>query len=403
MDPSQASAPRSGARLIAVRATGHAAIAMLDDVWEAGDAALPLDPTLTEAAAARTAAGLGAHALRDGAGSRDLDGGVEVPHGTALVVRTSGTTGAARGVVISHAALDAGVAASVDRLDAGSARWLGVLPVHHIAGLLVVLRARAAGGEPVLHDRFDVAAVAATTRATHVALVPTMLHRLLDDGADVGRFERILLGGAAPPPDMLARAAAVDARVTVSYGMTETCGGCVYDGVPLDGVAVAVDPDRRVLLRGSVLADGYRVGRQLVPLRDDDGWFRSNDVGRFDEGRLVVTGRSDDVVVSGGINVATTEVAAALRTHPDVADAAVLGIADAEWGQRVVAYVVPVDATAPPAVEDLRAHVRAIGSPAMVPHQVAVVTALPRTALGKVDRAALRRLADDAAVACTRD
>ena len=376
---------------------------MLDGVWEAGDAALPLDATLTEAAAARIATGLGAHVLRDAAGSRDLDGGVEVPHGTALVVRTSGTTGTARGVVISHAALDAGVAASVDRLDAGTARWIGVLPVHHIAGLLVVLRARAAGRPPVLHDRFDVAAVAAATTATHIALVPTMLHRLLDAGADVGRFERILLGGAAPPPDLLARAAGAGARVTVSYGMTETCGGCVYDGVPLDGVAVAVDPDQRVLLRGSVLADGYRVGRRLVPLHDDDGWFRSNDVGRFDDGRLVVTARSDDVVVSGGVNVATNEVAAALRTHPDVADAAVIGIGDAEWGQRVVAYVVPLDATAPPAAEDLRAHVRARGSPAMVPRRVEVVTALPRTALGKVDRGALRRLWGDAAGAATRD
>jgi len=403
MDPSQASAPRSGARLIAVRAAGDAAVAMIDDVWRAGDAVLPLDPTLSYAVAVRAATGLGAHAVRDAGGEHDLDDGVEVPHGTALVVRTSGTTGAARGVVISRAALDAGVAAGVDRLDAGDARWLGVLPVHHIAGLLVVLRARAATAPPVLHDRFDVAAIASATAATHVALVPTMLHRLLDRGVDVSRFERILLGGAAPPRDLLARATAAGARVTVSYGMTETCGGCVYDGVPLDGVAVAVDPDRRVLLRGTVLADGYRVGARLVPLRDADGWFRSNDVGRFDDGRLIVAGRSDDVVVSGGVNVATTEVAALLRSHPGVADAAVIGVADAEWGQRVVAYVVATDAAAPPAPDDLRAHVGAIASAAMVPRQVEVVTALPRTALGKVDRGALRRLAGDAPAAATRD
>jgi o-succinylbenzoate---CoA ligase len=403
MDPSQASAPLNGARLIAVPAAGQAAVAMIDDVWGAGDAALPLDPTLSDAVAERIAAGLGAHAVRDADGERDLEDGVEVPHGTALVIRTSGTAGAARGVVISHSALDAGVAASVDRLDAGAARWLGVLPVHHIAGLLVVLRARAAGTPPVLHDRFDAATVTGATAATHIALVPTMLHRLLDRGVDVGRFEGILLGGAAPPPDLLARATAAGARVTVSYGMTETCGGCVYDGVPLDGVAVAIDPDGRVLLRGTVLADGYRVGARLVPLRDAGGWFRSNDVGRFDDGRLVVTGRSDDIVVSGGVNVATTEVAAVLRTHPRVADAAVIGVADAEWGLRVVAYVVATDATAPPAPEDLRAHVRATAPAAMVPRQVEVVASLPRTALGKVDRGALRRLGGDAAAAGTRD
>ncbi|HSJ45522.1 MAG TPA: AMP-binding protein [Euzebyales bacterium] len=386
-----------------MRPTGGAAVAMIDDVWRAGDAALPLDPTLPDAAVERIAVGLGAHAVRDADGERDLGDGAEVPHGTALVVRTSGTTGAARGVMISRCALDAGVAASVDRLDAGAARWLGVLPVHHIAGLMVVLRARAAGTPPVLHDRFDAAAVAGATAATHVALVPTMLHRLLERGVDVGRFERILLGGAAPPPDLLARATAAGARVTVSYGMTETCGGCVYDGVPLDGVAVAIDPDERVLLRGTVLADGYRVGGRLVPLLDAWGWFRSRDVGRFDEGRLVVTGRSDDIVISGGVNVATTEVAAILRTHPRVADAAVIGVADAEWGQRVVAYVVATDVTSPPAAEDLRAHVRATAPAAMVPRQVEVVASLPRTALGKVDRGALRRRAGDTAAIGTRD
>lgn len=403
MDPSQASAPGGGVRLIAVRAAGRAAVALIDEVWRGGDAALPLDPALADGTAARVAAGLGAHAVWEPAHRRVLDAGVTVPGGTALVVRTSGTTGAPRGVVISHAALEAGVAASVDRLGADAARWLGVLPVHHVAGLLVVLRARAAGTTPTLHARFDVDAVAAETAVSHVALVPTMLHRLLDRGVNVARFDRILLGGAAAPAGLLARAGEAGARVTVSYGMTETCGGCVYDGVPLDGVAVAVDPDRRVLLRGAVLADGYRLGHRLLPLRDAAGWFRSDDVGHFDDGRLVVTGRSDDVVVSGGVNVATTEVAAVLRAHSRVADAAVIGIADAEWGQRVVAYVVAADATAPPAPDDLRAHVRAAASPAMVPRDVWVVTALPRTALGKVDRGALRRMAGEAAGAAARD
>ena len=403
MDPSQASAPGAGARLIAVRAAGHAAVAMIDEVWHRGAAALPLDAALPAGDAARVAAGLGAHAVWDATDRRELDAGVVVPSGTALVVRTSGTTGTPRGVVIGHTALDAGVGASVNRLAAGAARWLGVLPVHHVAGLLVVLRARAAGTTPVLHARFDVDAIAAETAATHVALVPTMLHRLLDRGVDVARFDRILLGGAPPPAGLLPRADEAGARVTVSYGMTETCGGCVYDGVPLDGVAVAVDPDHRVLLHGTVLADGYRVGPRLVPLCDAAGWFRSNDVGHFDDGRLVVTGRNDDVVVSGGVNVATTEVAAVLRSHPHVVDAAVVGVADAEWGQRVVAYIVATDPATPPAPADLQAHVRALAPTAMVPRDVEVVTALPRTALGKVDRGALRRLAGEAAGAAAHD
>jgi O-succinylbenzoic acid--CoA ligase len=403
MDPSQASAPTAGARLTAVQGTGAVALRMIDAAWRDGDAVLPLDPALPAAAAREVATELGAHALRDRDATHRLGDGVAVPPGTALVVRTSGTTGRARGVVLSHTALAAAVSASVRRLDASAARWLGVLPVRHIAGLLVVLRARAAGAEPVLHERFDVARIAAATGTTHIALVPTMLHRLLEHDVDVARFECILLGGAAPPAELLARAAAAGARITLSYGMTETCGGCVYDGVPLDGVAVAVDPDHRVLVRGDVLADGYRSQGRLLPLHDGDGWFRSNDMGEFRDGRLTVTGRADDVIVSGGVNVSTTAVADLLRTHPGVADAAVVGIDDVEWGQRAVAYVVPTDPIAPPAPARLRAHVRASAAPAMVPQAVHVVDALPRTALGKVDRGVLRQRAAAPAPAAASD
>ncbi len=394
MDSSQASAPRPGARLVAVRGSGSATIDLIDRVWAAGDAALPIDPALRDRAARSIAVGLGAHELRDTTGAVQLGGGVAVPAGTALVIRTSGTTGRARGVVLGHQALDATVAASIDRLDAGAgARWLGVLPLHHVAGVLVVLRARAAGAAPVLHDRFDVTRVGAATDVTHVALVPTMLHRLLEQDVDVGRFARILLGGAAPPAGLLDRAAAAGARVTVSYGMTETAGGCVYDGRPLDGVAVAVAPDQRVLIRGAVLADGYRVDGGLTPLCDADGWFHSGDLGRFEGGRLVITGRVDDVIVTGGVNVSTTVVAGLLRRHPQVADAAVVAVTDADWGQRTVAYVVPVDAERPPTLEALRVHVRRHADPALAPRGLRVVTSLPLTTLGKVDHGALRAAA----------
>jgi O-succinylbenzoic acid--CoA ligase len=177
--------------------------------------------------------------------------------------------------------------------------------------------------------------------------------------------------------------------LTTTYGMTETAGGCVYDGVPLDGVAAAVDPDGRVLLRGPVLADGYRNGRALEPLTTD-GWLRTNDLGRWgDDGRLVVTGRADDVVVTGGVNVSTTAVAAVLQDHAAVAEAAVVGVEDPEWGHQLVAYVVPIDPARPPSLEQLRAFVRARSEPAHAPSDVVIVAALPRTALGKIDRGAL--------------
>lgn len=408
MNSSQASARRPGARLVAVHADGAPAVELIDHVWSAGDAVLPLDTAMSETTAKAIATDLGAQRMMDAAGAVDLDDagtarttGVQPGHaravasGTALVVRTSGTTGHVRGVVLSHTALDAAVAASVARLKAGSARWLGVLPLHHIAGLLVVLRARAAGTTPVLHDHFDVDRVARETAVTHVSLVPTMLRRLLDHGTDLRRFDRILLGGAAPMAGLLERATAAGARVTVSYGMTETAGGCVYDGRPLDGVAVAVDPDHGVLVRGDVLADGYRPAGDrttdtVAPLRAAGGWFRTNDLGRFDGDRLVITGRSDDVAISGGINVSTTAVARLLERHPAVAQAAVIGVDDVEWGQRIVAFVVAVDPTSPPKPEALRAHVRTDAEQAEVPRQVLIVDSLPRTALGKIDRAALR-------------
>lgn len=375
--------------MVAVRAAGARAVELIDRVWAAGDAVLPLDPAIADATATAIATDLGAQRVIDPTDTIDLGGANSVPAGTALVVRTSGTTGHPRGVVLSHAALDAAVTASVERLDASSARWLGVVPLHHIAGLLVVLRARVAGTTPVLHERFDAAGVAQETAVTHVSLVPTMLHRLLDHGADLSRFDRILLGGAAPPAGLLERAATAGARVTVSYGMTETAGGCVYDGRPLDGVAIAVDPDHRVLVRGDVLADGYRTAGGITPLCDADGWLRTNDLGHFVGDRLVVTGRSDDVVVSGGVNVSTTAVAELLERHPGVAQVAVIGVEDVEWGQRIVAFVVAVDTASPPTAEALRAHVRARAEPAQVPRQVLIVDALPRTALGKIDRAAL--------------
>lgn len=391
MNSSQASAPTAGVRLVAVRLAGSAALAAFEGVWSTGAAVLPLDPRADPAATHATALALGAAEIVDGADAGALPGATPVPAGTALVVRTSGTTGAPRGVVLGHDALRAAVAASLRRLECTPGdRWLCVLPLHHVAGLLAALRARALGTAPIVHPTFDVAAIAAETTATYVALVPTMLHRLLDHGVDLTRYRRILLGGAAAPRDLLVRARAAGARITTSYGMTETTGGCVYDGVPLDGMAAAVDPDGRVLLRGPVLADGYRSGHTLEPLTTD-GWLRTGDVGHWDDGRLVVTGRADDVVVTGGVNVSTAAVATVLQDHAAVTEAAVVGADDPEWGQRLIAYVVPADPVRPPTLEQLRAFVRARSEPAYAPRDVIIVTALPRTALGKIDRSALHR------------
>jgi o-succinylbenzoate---CoA ligase len=354
--------------------------AALEEVWARGDAAVPLAVDAPADEIARLLAAVG-------------PGERPVPEGTALVVATSGSTGAPKGVLLSHAALQASTAASNARLGCVPGdRWLLALPVHHVAGLQVLARARALGTDPVVLPDAGTEAIAAAD-ADHVSLVPTQLARLLDAGADLGRFRTILLGGARPDPALLGRAVLSGARVVVSYGMTETCGGCVYDGVPLDGVEVALADDGRVRVRGPVLASSYRTAEGDRPVCDEDGWLTTGDLGQVVDGRLEVLGRADDVVISGGENVPLAAVAGRLRDHPAVGDVAVTGRPDPEWGETVVAVVVPRDPAAPPTLDELRAHVRATHPPAYAPRHLVVVEELPRDGMGKVPRAALRELA----------
>jgi o-succinylbenzoate---CoA ligase len=415
-------------QLIPLRVPAAEMAAALDEVWAAGDAALPLPTDAPEAEVARIEA-----ALRPG--------DRPVPEGTALVVATSGSTGDPKGVLLGHDALRASTEASCARLGCVPGdRWLLALPVHHVAGLQVLARARALGTEAVLPADASLEALAAAD-ADHVSLVPTQLTRLLDAGADLSRLRTILLGGARPSSTLLGRAVMSGARVVVSYGMTETCGGCVYDGVPLDGVEVDIvgvedaagtgpgggpgargagdtrDGVRggapaggrsggpvggrsggpgggRVRLRGPMLASGYRVGGEDRPAVDADGWLTTGDLGRVVDGRLEVLGRADDVVISGGENVPAAAVAARLREHPGVADAAVTGRVDPEWGETVVAVVVARDPARPPHLDDLRDHVRATHPPAYAPRHLVVVDELPRDGMGKVPRAALQELTE---------
>ena len=318
----------------------------------------------------------------------------------ALVVTSSGSAGVPKGVELTHAAVRASVTASLERLAARAGeRWGLALPTHHVAGISVHLRAAALGTRAVVAT--DTAAVA-DLDVEHVALVPTQLDRLLALQAPVQRFTTILLGGAAAPPAMLARAAAAGARVVRSYGMTETVGGCVYDGVALRDVEVAVSGAEGLIeLRGPVLLHGYRVRddegrlRSVRPL-DAHGWFRTSDHGRLVDGRLEVTGRADEVLVSGGENVPLAAVRERLLTHPAVADAGVIAVDDDRWGQVPAAVVVPTDPASAPTLGELRDHVRREAPAAYAPTYLVVVPRLPRDAMGKASRADLRRLVREA-------
>jgi O-succinylbenzoic acid--CoA ligase len=243
----------------------------------------------------------------------------------------------------------------------------------------------------VVHETFDPVRVAGETRATLVSLVPTQLHRLLEAGVDLARFRVVLLGGAAAPAGLLDRARQAGINVVTTYGMSETSGGCVYDGRPLDGVEVSLDDDGRISLRGPMVMTGYRCRPDLTEQALADGWFRTDDIGRWDGNRLVVVGRVDDVIVSGGENVPAGLVAEIIARHPAVADVAVTGVADPDWGERVVAVVQP--AGPPPSLDEIRGWVRDRAPAAYAPAQLVLVAALPLLPSGKLDRLAVARQA----------
>ncbi len=368
-----------------------------------GPAILPIDPTLPRARIDELIAAFAPSTLETAEDSQRLSrasrgglAGPGVPDEVAVVLATSGSTGLPKGVELPGAALVASAAASLARLGAAPGeRWLGCLPLHHISGLGVLVRSLLAGSAPVLRDRVDAGVVARDStdaaRCSFVSLVPTQLRRLLDAGAPLDGFRAILLGGAAIPPGMLAEAAVTGARVVTTYGMTETCGGCVYDGIPLDGVRVASGADGRIRVSGPVLFSGYRLAPELTRAALEDGWFVTSDLGEVTQaGGLVVRGRADDVIISGGEKIVAGEVEQVLRGCPRVREAVVVGAPDPDWGERVTVMIVAADDAGPPSLDDLRAYVRDRLPRYAAPQAMVVVGELPMLASGKPDRQLIR-------------
>ena len=393
---------------------------------------------------------------------RRVEAALTAPPGSPsahVVVPTSGSTGEPRRVQVSGSALRASGTATAARLG-GHGSWLLALPTTHVAGLQVVARSVLAGTAPVVLDlgpRFSGRAFAAAADRLDGArrctsLVPTQVHRLLAEARDgdpaglvaLASFDAVLLGGAATPAPVLAELRAAGARVVTTYGMSETAGGCVYDGRPLDGVTVRV-VDGRVQISGPVLADGYlddpaataaafvkgspdvstpdltgsvdggaagAAGAGVVPSRgpvrgpgaqaspgsEPGRWFRTSDLGELaPDGTLTVLGRADDVVISGGVNVAPAAVEAVLVGLPAVAEVCVVGVPDPEWGEVVVAVVTLVPGSTDVSQDTLLAQARSqvtdiLGAPA-APRHVVVTDALALRGPGKVDRRAVALLA----------
>lgn len=330
--------------------------------------------------------------------------GEEIDDDIALVISTSGTTGRPKGALLTPAALIASASATHDRLG-GPGTWLLALPPHHIAGIQVLIRSVLAGTVPVEIDisrGFDPADVPGAVGEMgpgrrYAALVSNQLAKALADPAAasaLAELDAVLLGGGPAPGPVLDAAAAAGIAVVRTYGSSETCGGCVYDGVPLDGVEVRIDDPGadgrgRIVIGGATLASGYRNPVEPDPFAEP-GWFRTDDVGGFDEsGRLAVFGRLDDAISTGGLTVMPGPVEAVLARHPDVVDCAVFGVADDHLGQRVVAAVVAAPASDPTPAE-LRQFMTQSLDRTAVPREIHIVAELPRLGIGKVDRRALR-------------
>ena len=316
-----------------------------------------------------------------------------------VVVATSGVSGKPKLAELPRTALGAAVAGSLTALDASAFDpWVACLSPAHVGGLLVLLRGALAGAPVDVLDGSDPARLLAEAPdGAHVALVPTMLRRLVGTAHDLSRLGVLLVGGSALDPALRDAAARLGGRVVTTYGLTESCGGVAYDGIPFEGTEVRISSTGQIELTGPTVMEGYRGDpAATAEAFTVDGWLRTGDRGELDaEDRLVVHGRSDDAIRSGGETVWPDEVEAALRSHPGVADVAVTGAPDLEWGQRVVAWVVPVDRALPPTLEELREHSRERLARFKAPRELNVVDALPRTPSGKLRRAAVPGRATD--------
>jgi O-succinylbenzoic acid--CoA ligase len=358
---------------------GTAFVVALHATWGVGAVAVPVDPRLGAAEGAHVQRGC--RVVVDAPLPTEGDGGLVEVHdlgAPAAIIHTSGSTAAPKPIELTFgnwlwSALGSAVALGLDPDE----RWVCPLPLSHVGGLSIVVRSAIYATTARVMTGFDVdEALAELKTATLVSLVPTTLTRLLDAGwQHPAHLRTVLLGGAAIPPALLERAAAAGVPVTSTYGMTEACSQIATAGVPLFCTRVTIAPDGEIVVGGPTVSPG--VGAAL----------HTGDLGRIDaRGHLHITGRKTDTIITGGENVAPTEVEAVLAEHPAVAEAAVHGRPDPQWGEAVVATVVLRGAATE---EELRAFAAERLAPFKVPKAITFTDALPRTSSGKLLRRAL--------------
>ena len=377
---------------------GPAWVPLLHRLWSEGVAFMPLDERLAEPERrrlldlARPAAVLGAGGTTVFAGAAPVDPEV------AVVMATSGTGGAPRLVELSRAAVQAAIAGSRVALaragHAPDAPLVSCLTPAHIGGLLVLLRGELADppSSVTVHERFDVARLGRDTPpGASLSLVPAMVRRLVRAGADVTRFGPMLVGGGGLDPADRARAEALGATIVETYGLTESCGGVVYEGLPFEGTRLRLGDELRIELLGPTVMQGYRHdGAATGAAFDVRGWLRTGDAGTIDDdGRLHVIGRLDEAIRTGAETVWPAEVERAIASHPKVFEVAVAGRPHPDWGEQVVAFVVPRTIDDPPSLVELRDHASETIARHKTPRELVLIAELPRTPGGKLRRGAL--------------
>ena len=377
---------------------------VLVDLWAEQHPIMPLDRRLTTRDRRRLADLARPAALIDEHGTTLFaDPARNTTESLALVVTTAGTGGRPKLVELTRKSVGTAVGLSFAALGPAvgqialdpSEPWVSCLTPAHVGGLLVLLRGLIFGSPVTVLERFDVGTlVDLAPPGAHVALVPALLRRLVASNVDLSRFGLLLVGGAAVDDELRIETVARGARVVTTYGLTETCGGIAYDGRLFDDAQarIAADDLGMIELRSPTLMDGYRADPSATANAFTiDGWLRTGDAGAIDDdGRLTVHGRTDDAIRTGAETVWPQEVESVLEDHLKVADVAVAGKPDPDWGQHVTAFVVPTDPEDPPTIDELRDYAAARVARFKAPKELVLLKELPRTPGGKLRRNALQ-------------